>query len=422
MTLRLFIFGAIIGTLLSIPSTTHARSPERQPIAQPACTITGTPRNDVLRGTNGADVICGLAGNDIIFGLGGNDTIVAGDGNDTVDAGNGHDRVDGGSGNDRLSGSIGNDTLIGSNGNDVIEGGAGDDVLNGDRGNDQLNAGNGDDSLTGGSDRDRLQPGTGDNYCATDPADTTVGRCRADTTAPVFAPMALTRSVNAGETAVFEWVVEDESPIALSWMFIGGASGWISEWCGFPAIATEVGQVSSSSSPLTSTTFRVECPIPTNAVNGEYMLELHASDIFGNGEASQYNATPTRIILMVGNGAADADAPALSQVTVSAPESPRTAPLTVSWRVDDATGISGTGVWLALNGYSFADIRNGAYQAYNPSVGVVIPSDSGVAMQYTQEITWNAHAPAGTYTVWVSVRDTLGNRNFVQTNVTVTLR
>jgi len=91
-------------------------------------------------------------------------------------------------------------------------------------------------------------------------------------------------------------MVEDESPIAVSWMFIGGASGWISEWCGFPAIANEVGQVSSSSSPLTSTTFRVECPIPANAVNGEYMLEMHASDIFGNGEASQYNSTPTRII------------------------------------------------------------------------------------------------------------------------------
>jgi hypothetical protein len=376
----------------------------------------------VLRGTNGADVICGLSGNDIIQGLGGNDVLIGGAGNDTLDGGIGHDRIDAGDGHDRLLGGTGDDTLSGDVGNDVIEGGTGDDVLNGGRGNDQLNAGNGDDALTGGSDRDRLQPGTGDNYCATDPADTTVGRCRADTTAPVFAPMALTRSVSAGETAVFEWVVEDESPINLSWMFIGGASGWISEWCGFPAIATEVRQVSSPNSPLNSTRFRVTCPIPANAVNGEYMLELHASDIFGNGEASQYNTTPTRIILMVSNGAADADAPALSQVTVSAPESPRTAPLTVSWRVDDATGISGTGVWLALNGYSFADARDGAYQAYNPSVGVVIPSDSGVAMQYTQEITWNAHAPAGTYTVWVSVRDTLGNRNFVQTNVTVTLR
>jgi hypothetical protein len=90
------------------------------------------------------------------------------------------------------------------------------------------------------------------------------------------------------------------------------------------------------------------------------MLEMHASDIFGNGEASQYNSTPTRIILMVGNGAADAAAPEPSQVTVSASDLSRATPLTVSWRVDDATGISGTGVWLALNGYSFADIRNGA--------------------------------------------------------------
>ena len=92
-----------------------------------------------------------------------------------------------------------------------------------------------------------------------------------------------------------------------------------------------------------------------------------------------------------------------------------------SW-YDDETGISGTGVWLAYNGYSFANASQGAYQAYAPSEGVVIPTERGVAMQYTQPIGWNAHAPAGTYTVWISLRDTLGNRTFVQTDVTVTLR
>lgn len=408
--MKYFLTLVIIAISAMLPARTFAMSP---PVASPTpqCTIRGTARNDVLRGSARNDVICGYAGNDTILGGGGNDIILAGDGNDIVDAGVGDDRVDGGTGNDRIVGSTGNDTLSGDAGNDVIDSGAGDDTLNGNGGSDQLNAGDGDDALSGGSDRDRLQPGRGDNRCAIDPADTTVGRCLPDTTAPVFAPMALTRSVNAGETATFEWVVDDESPIQISWMFIGGASGWVSEWCGFPAIASAVSQPSA-----TSTTFRVNCPIPATAVNGEYMVELNALDVFGN------YATAQRLVLMVNNGAADAAPPEFSQLSASASEVNRDDPLTISWRVDDETGISGTGVWLAYNGYSFANASQGAYQAYAPSEGVVIPTERGVAMQFTQPIGWNTHAPAGTYTVWISLRDTLGNRTFVQTDVTVTLR
>jgi hypothetical protein len=405
----------LIALTLSIifPAQAFAMSPTigAQPV--PRCTITGTSRNDVLRGTVRDDVICGLAGNDTIIGGGGNDTILAGDGNDTVDAGVGNDRVDGGNGNDRIIGGNGNDTLTGGAGNDVIDAGAGDDVLNGNTGSDQLNAGDGDDALTGGSDRDRLQPGRGDNRCALDASDTTIGRCLPDTTAPVFAPMALTRSVNAGETATFEWVVDDESPIQLSWMLISGTPGWI-DWCGFPVIATAVGQVSPAGTPLTSTTFRVNCSIPTNVVNGEYTVELNAVDVFGN------YATPQRIVLMVNSGSNDTTPPEFSQLRASASVVDRTDDLTFSWLVDDETGIRGTSVWLAYNG-GFAT-SEGAYFAFYTPEGVVIPKDRGVAMQYTQQIRWNAHATPGTYTVWVSVHDTLGNRDWVKTDVTVTLR
>ncbi|MFM7679419.1 MAG: calcium-binding protein [Roseiflexaceae bacterium] len=399
------------------PAHAFAVSPPRPTVAKPipACTIRGTARNDVLRGTAGNDVICGLAGNDIIYGNGGNDTILAGDGNDVVDAGVGNDRVDGGNGTDRIIGGNGYDTLNGDAGNDTLDGGAGDDTLNGNAGSDQLNAGDGDDALTGGSDRDRLQPGRGDNRCAPDNADTMVGRCSVDRNPPVFAPMALTRSVTAGETAVFEWMVEDESPIDVSWMFIGGAPGWITEWCGFAILATPIASVSSSSA-ISSTTFQVECAIPANAVNGEYSVEIHALDVFGN------YATPQRIVLMVGNGAADANPPTYSNLSASVPVVNRGEDLAITWRVDDETGISGAYAWVAYNGYGFADHPNGAYQVYEYPVSVGIPSASGVAMQYTQSIRWNAHAPAGTYTVWLSLRDTLGNRDFVQTSLTVELR
>ena len=396
------------------PAQAFATSPPVGAQPTPQCTIRGTSRNDVLRGTVRDDVICGLAGNDTISGGGGNDIIVAGDGNDIIDAGVGNDRVDGGNGNDRIIGGNGNDMLTGQTGNDVIDAGAGDDVLNGNTGSDQLNAGDGDDALTGGSDRDRLQPGRGDNRCALDASDTTIGRCLPDTTAPVFAPMALTQSMNAGETATFEWVVDDESPIQ-SWLAIGGSTGWVTWWCGSEPYATAVSQVSPAGTPLTSTTFRVNCSIPTNVVNGEYTVELNAVDVFGN------YATPQQIVLMVNSGSNDTTPPEFSQLRASASVVDRTDDLTFSWLVDDETGISGTVVWLVYND-SFGT-NDGPYFAYTPSSeGVVTRTERGVSVQYTQKVGWNAHATAGTYTVWVWVRDTLGNRDFVKTDVTVTLR
>jgi hypothetical protein len=539
MAPRLLIIGVLIGALFSIPTATQARSPKIPTIAQPACTITGTPRNDVLRGTNGADVICGLGGNDIIYGLGGDDVLIGGAGNDTLYGGAGNDSLRGDAGNDTLYGGAGNDSLRGGAGNDRLDGQIGHDTIVGEAGADVLVGDAGDDSLNGGAGRDMLRPGSGDNYCAPDGSDRMVGRCSVDlnppvfvpmdlmrsvsagetivfewmvedespiewswiltgsasglvspdwcgqgifaepvtsvatsgsaiTTStyqvecaipanavngeyfvelnavdvfgnyaipqrivlmvengvsvdrnpPVFAPMALTRSVTAGETAVFTWMVEDESPIDVSWMFIGGAPGWITDWCGFDILATPIASVSSSSA-ISSTTFQVECAIPINAVNGEYFVEIHAADVFGN------YAIPQRIVLMVANGSSDDDAPVISELAASATVVRTSDPLTISWRLDDETGISGTGVWMAKDGYWFADpAGRGSYAMYTPPEGVVIPdaSESGVAIQYTQQIVWNPHAVPGRYTVWLSVRDTLGNRQFVQTDVVVEIR
>ncbi|MGH3090651.1 MAG: choice-of-anchor Q domain-containing protein, partial [Rubrobacteraceae bacterium] len=94
------------------------------------CTITGTPRGDILEGTPRRDVICGLGGNDIIKGFGGSDI------------------VRGGPGNDILHGGSGNDTLVGGPGRDILRGGDGDDRLDsrdGAKGNDLANGGPGRD-------------------------------------------------------------------------------------------------------------------------------------------------------------------------------------------------------------------------------------------------------------------------------------
>lgn len=85
-----------------------------------ACTIIGTPGNDILEGTPGRDVICGLGGDDIIRGLGGNDILRGGPGNDILRGGPGNDTLLGGPGNDVLRGGPGQDRLIGGLGKNVI--------------------------------------------------------------------------------------------------------------------------------------------------------------------------------------------------------------------------------------------------------------------------------------------------------------
>ncbi len=109
------------------------------------CTITGTRRDDRLRGTRRRDVICAGGGDDRISGAGGDDAIF-GDGGD--------DRLDGGDGDDTLYGDAGDDRLDGGDGNDVLAGGDGDDFLAVGRGADHNEGGRGTNRCSGTPGRD----------------------------------------------------------------------------------------------------------------------------------------------------------------------------------------------------------------------------------------------------------------------------
>jgi hypothetical protein len=91
------------------------------------CTVTGTNRDDRLRGSARDDVICGLGGDD------------------RIDGGGGDDAVFGDGGRDRLEGGAGDDTLYGDDGDDALSGGDGSDVLSGGPGEDRLSGGSGED-------------------------------------------------------------------------------------------------------------------------------------------------------------------------------------------------------------------------------------------------------------------------------------
>ena len=170
-----------------------------------ACTIVGTPGDDVLVGTPGPDVICGLGGDDLIQGLGGDDEIWGGPGDDRLEGGDGDDVLRGGDGADVLDGEAGADVLRGGGGLDtvtyaarvnpvnvtvgvtegddgeagegdtvssdveIIRGGRGDDTLIGGPGPEELYGRGGDDTIDGGDgEGDLLDGGDGNDTLSDD--------------------------------------------------------------------------------------------------------------------------------------------------------------------------------------------------------------------------------------------------------------
>jgi hypothetical protein len=133
--------------------------------ARSACTITGTPGNDVLSGTAGPDVICGLGGhdritagdgNDVVRGGAGRDKIIGGPGDDVLKSGGGRDRISGGTGVDRISGGALKDRIQGNQHADLIRGGGGRDVLFGGLHADRIRGGKAGDSIRGSRDNDTI--------------------------------------------------------------------------------------------------------------------------------------------------------------------------------------------------------------------------------------------------------------------------
>jgi Ca2+-binding RTX toxin-like protein len=137
--------------------------------------VTGTARNDTLRGGTGNDTLDGGAGADVLISDEGDDTyVIDNTGDRIIDLGDGIDWVhsklavdltlakfDGienatllGTAGLALTGDEFANELNGNTGANKIGGGAGDDSLEGDAGNDTLDGGAGADALAGGAGND----------------------------------------------------------------------------------------------------------------------------------------------------------------------------------------------------------------------------------------------------------------------------
>lgn len=415
----LFVATALAATSIgSVPFAASATVPgsDSDSMTAPAetqaeCTITGTGRTETLVGTSGDDVICGLGGKDTIYGGEGNDTIYGGAGNDRVWGGAGDDEIVGDSGKDSLNGGGGNDSVEGGSGNDVLVGKNGDDAVLGDGGDDNLSGGNGDDALDGGTGVDGLSSGTGDDTCAIDAADRQLDACATDVDAPIVSfPDYYILEYQAGTTAVFRWVVEDSSGVAMTWAAIGGPSGWMTEWCGF-AVPVELIEGSAVSG-----TYELRCDIPENAVNENYTLYIGASDVLGNS-----NAVPgwAAFGFNVYGGSSDNRVPEILDVrlptTVSAGET-----FTVEVDTRDESGTAGVYSWFAgAAPYYYSSDQNGLFiPADGPAELIAGDPTDGT---WRQSLTVSPSAIPGEYRLLLSIRDSVGNRGFDMTEYVVTV-
>jgi Ca2+-binding RTX toxin-like protein len=371
--------------------------------------------DDVICGSAGADIINSGQGNDTIFGKSGDDRIKSGPGNDEVDAGAGSDLVISGTGSDLINAGPGLDEIRSGAGADKISGGTGNDKLFGENGDDRLNGGAGadsldggpnDDLLQGGANRDEINPGSGENHCADDRSDTMIGTCTMDQRAPEIKIESIPGTVQAGSQLRLLWSVTDDTGVDLSWFKIAYNIGgqWITNWCGFPGEAA-----------LVSTTDNVqlylgECPVPANAVNGNYSVFFSASDMFGKVEDKAGST------FQVVGGSSDSAAPVISNLASSTSTVGIGETLDITWTAEDETGVAGVINWVALNGYGFANNQGIPYVDYGSFEVVRLTGDEKNGT-YRQRVTLKDFAPAGEYTIWFSARDVLGNRQFAQTEI-----
>jgi hypothetical protein len=345
------------------------------------CTITGTAGADILTGTNGKDVICGLGGNDLIQGGSGNDLIYAG---------------------------AGNDKILGGDGNDTIFGQGQGDFISGQAGNDKLDGGDGSDMLSGGAGRDTLIVNQGQDTCGWDRLDVMKGNCKLDKKSPFISAIGPTvQKVQAGATAYFRWRTTDSSGIEDSWLNIGGASGWVTKWCGFVVASQRVDGTPKDG------TYLAKCDIPKTAPNLVYSVFLTSRDKMGNVATSD-----SAITFEVFGGSQDITAPSFEPVSVPLRIEPGSS-FEVTWRSTDETDVAYSALYFLPVDASF---NNGFVTYISAQGGSTLLAGDEKDGVYSQTFFVNPDTPDAVFTMWATLSDSLGNKFFESTSESVEVK
>ncbi len=366
-TLTLIIVAAFVMQVLASPALAVSSKTSE-------CTITGTAGADILTGTDRNDVICGLGGNDLIQGGSGNDLIYAG---------------------------AGNDKILGGDGNDTIFGQGQGDFVSGQAGNDKLDGGDGNDMLSGGAGRDTLIVNQGRDTCGWDRLDVMKGNCNLDKKAPVIAAIGpKVQQVQAGTTAYFRWRATDSSGIEDSWLNIGGASGWVTKWCGFVVASQRVDGTPKDG------TYLAKCDIPKTAPNLVYSVFLSSSDKMGNVATSD-----SAITFEVFGGSQDVTSPSFEPISVPLSVEPGSS-FEVTWKSTDETDVAYCALYFLPVDASFNNGFISYISAEGPAQLIEGNEKTGV---YKQTFFVNPDTPGAVFTMWATLSDSLGNKTFEAT-------
>jgi len=217
-----------------------------------------------------------------------------------------------------------------------------------------------------------------------------------DRVSPVISQVSAPPTVTAGDEFTISWRVVDPDGVSSTGYVIGWSSGIFTP-CGFGQSARLV------SGTVFDGIWSFPCVMPANAVSTEYTFEVSAQDMLGNwSSAGGFSFT-------VVGGSSDASPPAHRDVRVVGTVGAGGV-LTVAWSLSDASGIDGAVMWVAGPTGGFANANGERYALYETMVVTDNCSAGGTDCDYLQTVQLAPWAPAGTYTLWISATDTLGNK------------
>lgn len=208
--------------------------------------------------------------------------------------------------------------------------------------------------------------------------------------------------VQAGTPLVIRFRMTDTSGYQAPVAFIGGPSGWVSNWCGFGVGAIRV------SGDQRNGEYEISCLVPPSAPNAEYIVQIGCECTFPESSEEKWAVSyPFSIV----GGSSDVSAPVIASTRINwFGEVAAGSTFSVSTYATDESGIAYVVAWVdGPNGR----IPNDAGQPWASDMGLeTIQRSGGVGWeQFVQTITLRDDASPGRYRIWFSVGDIIGNRD-----------
>jgi hypothetical protein len=207
--------------------------------------------------------------------------------------------------------------------------------------------------------------------------------------------------VQAGTALVIRFRMTDPSGYQAPVAFIGGPSGWVSNWCGFGVAATRVDGDQRDGE------YEISCLVPTSAPSAGYIVQIGCECTFPESSGESWSV---RYPFDLVGGSSDVSAPVIASSRINwFGEVAAGSTFSVSTYATDESGIAYVVAWVdGPNGRT----TNDAGQPWASDMGLdTIARNGGVGWeQFVQTITLRDDATPGRYRLWFSVGDSIGNR------------